>query len=411
VLANGIRLVVSEQHAVPMVIVDVAIDAGSRLDPPGKEGLANLTADLLTEGTFRRSAREVSDAVDFLGASLSSTGGVDYSSARLTVLRHDLETGLDLLADVLLRPSFPPGEVERRRDAILAAMKAEEDDPGAVARKLFLRTLFAGEPYGHPVEGWPESVRKLRRSDVQEFYRRWYVPSRAIVTVVGDVDAGEARAAVERYFGGWKGESPAPPPYPTVPKRAATTVVADRPLSQANIVLGHRGVARSNPDFYALSVMNYILGGGGFSSRLLNSIRTEAGLAYSVESFFTANKDPGSFQVVLQTKNVSAREAIVRARAEVERIRNEPVSEKELAEARQYLTGSFPLRLDTNAEIAAFLSQVEIYGLGEDYAERYAERIRAVTREDVQRVAQKYLHPDQLVLVVVGNSAETGIRP
>ncbi len=410
-LANGIRLLVSEQRAVPMVIVDVAIEAGSRLDPPGKEGLANLTADLLTEGTSKRSAREIRETVDFLGASLSSAGGVDYSSVRLTVLRKDLETGLDLLADVLRHPSFPAQEVERRRDAILAGMKADEDNPGAVASKAFLRALFAGEPYGHPAEGWPESVRKLRRADVRDFYRQWYVPARAIVTVVGDVDAQEAQLSVERYLGAWEGLAPPAPSYPQVAEPPAATVVIDKPVSQANIVLGHRGVERSNPDFYGLSVMNYILGGGGFSSRLLNSIRTEAGLAYSVASFFTVNRDPGSFQVVMQTKNATARAAIERARAEIERIRNELVSEEEIAEARQYLTGSFPLRLDTNAEIAGFLSQVEFYGLGEDYADQYARRIQAVTREEVRRVAQKYLHPDRLVLVVVGNSAETGIRP
>ena len=409
-LSNGVRVQISEQHEVPALIVDVLVDAGARLDPKGKEGLASLVADLLTEGAGQRGAQQISDTVDFIGARFSSSADMDYASLGLTVLRKDLDVGLGLLADSLLRPSFPAKEIERRRDAILARIKAEEDQPGRVAGKAFRRALFGDEPYGHPVEGWPESVARLSAADIRQFYRAWYRPDRTIITVVGDIDADAAIAELEQRLKGWAGESAASFVYPPFHAASAGTVVIDKPTSQANIVLGQRGVARDNPDFYALTVMNYILGGGTFSSRLFDTIRTKAGLAYSVTSLFTVNKDPGSFQVVMQTKSSSAREAIAKAREEIERIRNEPVSDNELRDAKKYLTGSFPLRFDTNLEIADFFSQVALYGLGDDYATTYADRISAVSEADVQRVAKQYLHPQDLILVVVGNSSETGIR-
>jgi len=191
----------------------------------------------------------------------------------------------------------------------------------------------------------------------------------------------------------------------------AETVTVDKPITQASIILGQRGVARDNPDYYALQVMNYILGGGGFSSRLLDNIRTKAGLAYSVASFFTVNKAAGSFQVVMQTKNASTEDAIQRACSEIGRIRAEPVSDDEVNDAKLYLTGSFPLKLDSNAKIAGFLAQVEFFNLGADYADTYMQRINAVTKADVQRVAQQYLHPEQMQLVVVSNLSEVHVPP
>jgi zinc protease len=187
------------------------------------------------------------------------------------------------------------------------------------------------------------------------------------------------------------------------------TVRISKPISQANILMGHRGIARDNPDYYAITVMNFILGGGGFTSRLLEDIRTKAGLAYSIGSAFVAMQFPGSFQVVMQTKNASAGDAVRRVCAEIDRIRTEPVSDEELAGAKQYLTGSFPLRLDTTSKIAGFLSQVEFFQLGPDYVDRYAERITAVSKDDVLRVAREHLHPQRINLVVVGDLTQATV--
>ncbi|MGE0518625.1 MAG: M16 family metallopeptidase [Candidatus Binatia bacterium] len=406
-LANGATLLVSEQRNLPLVLVRVVLDAGARRDPAGRSGVANLTAELLTEGTAKRSAEQIKEAIDFIGGSLSVGAEQDYALAALQVLRKDLDSGLELLADVLLHPAFKAEEVARRREAVLAAIRAEEDDPTSVAQKAFQRALYGDTPYGHPVEGTAETVARLARRDVQAFYGQYYGPSGAAVVVVGDISADEARQALDRVFGGWRGTSAPPFAYPPIPEHGAEKVRIERPVTQAAIVLGHLGIARDNPDYEAISVMNYILGGGGFSSRLMEAIRTKAGLAYSVGSAFAAGKSPGPFEIVMQTKNASVHDAIALAREEVAKLRSTPVSDGELQEAQRYLTGSFPLRLDSNAKIADFIAQCWFYDLGFDYADVYIQRVSAVTRDDVQRVAKQYLHPEQFIEVVV-TAAESG---
>jgi len=406
VLSNGVQLLVSEQHARPMVVVQIMLDAGARRDPKGKEGLAGLTADLLTEGTKTRNASQISEATDFIGASLGTGADMDFATLGITMLTKDLDTGLDLLSDVLLHPSFPETEVTRRREATLAGLQEEEDEPGRVANRRFLTLLFGDEPYGHPVAGSTASVAKLTRTDVLKFYQDNYGAENAIISVAGDVTADDMASRFEKTLAGWKAGSRGAFVYPPEHTHPSETTAIAKPLTQANIVLGERGIARNNPDYYAVTVMNFILGGGGFTSRLINSVRVEGGLAYSVASVYSVNKAPGSFQVIMQTKNASTAEAIQRTCAELDRIRTSPVSDEEIEGAKLYLTGSFPMRLDTNAKIAGFMAQVELFQLGDDYAATYASRINAITKEDVQRVAQKYLHPDNLDLVVVGNLNE-----
>lgn len=400
-LPNGATLLVSEQRNLPLVLIRVVLDAGSRRDPQGKGGLANLTADLLTEGTASRSAQQIKEQVDFIGASLGAGADQDYAIVSLQVLRKDLDTGLDLLADVLLRPAFRADELARRREATLASLRSDEDDPTTVAQKAFQRALFGDTPYGHPVDGTPETVVTLTRADVQRFYASYYRPAAAGIVVVGDISADEIRPALQRVLGSWDGTPPPPFVYPPFTPPAAKTVAIARPVTQAGIVLGALGIARDNPDYEKIAVMNYILGGGGFSSRLMDNIRTQAGLAYSVASFFAAGKSPGPFEIIMQTKNASVADAVARARQQVEEIRRAPVGDGELEEARKYLTGSFPLRLDSNAKIADFIAQCWFYGLGLDYADVYIQRVSAVTAEDVQRVAQQYLQPEQFIEVVV----------
>lgn len=408
-LPNGARLIVSEQHTLPLVAVEIFLDAGSRRDPQAQPGVAYLTADLLTQGTKTRSAQQISQTFDFIGASYRTAAETDYASISLRVLSKDLDTGLNVLLDLLLHPSFPDEEVSRRREAAVGQMDAEQDDPGKVAERAFLKAVFGDGPYGHPVNGTPEAVRKLTRADVVSFYTQHYQPEGAIITVVGDVSADDIRSRMETTLRDWKKGSATGFQYPPAPVPAARTITVDKPISQSNIVLGQLGVARDHPDYYALQVMNYILGGGGFSSRLLDNIRTKGGLAYSVASFFTPSKAPGSFQVVMQTKNASTTDSIERACSEIERIRREPVSDDELNDARLYLTGSFPLKLDSNAKVAAFLAQVELFNLGDDYADTYKQRIETVTKEDVQRVAQQHLHPGQMDLVVVTSASQVHV--
>jgi len=403
VLENGLVLLTSQQRALPMVSIELLIDAGSRFEPAQQAGLANLTAKLLTYGTRRRSAIEISETLDFIGASLTTGSGKDVASVSMTLLKKDLAAGLELLAEILTQSTFPQAEIERQKQAVIASIRAREEDPGAVAETKFTAALFPGSPYGRPVEGTEASVKRLERKNLQDFFAQHYRPNRTIISVVGDVAEDEIAQALNKAMKGWNKGALSGKPLVPAAIGAPQTVRVNKDLTQSNIVLGHEGVMRSNADYYAIQVMNYILGGGGFSSRAMDSIRNERGLAYSVYCYFRAEKSHGSFQFVMQTKNETALEAMRIAKEEIRRIREEPVSEQELSDAKNYLIGSFPLRLDTNRKVASFLSQVEYYQLGLDYPERYADLIGKVTREDVQRVAKQYLHPEKLITVVVGN--------
>ena len=408
VLGNGMILLTSEQRALPMVSIELLIDAGSRHDMPKQEGLANLTARLLTYGTQRRTALQISDTLDFIGAGLSAGCGEDLATVSMTVLKKDLATGLELLAEVLTLSTFPQEEIDRQKQSIIASIKAREENPGDIAQRRFAAALYPQSPYGRPVEGSEASVKGLEQQSLRAFYERYYRPNRTILSVVGDISHQEIARALNEAFRSWPKGEPATAPVAPSKIGTAETLRVNKELTQANIILGHEGVGRENPDYYAIQVMNYILGGGGFSSRTLDSIRNERGLAYSVYSYFSAEKGHGTFELVMQTKNETALEAIRIAKAEIRRMREELVTEQELSDAKDYLTGSFPLRFDTNRKVANFLAQVEYFQLGLDYPERYADFIKKVTREDVQHVAQKYLKPDTLITVIVANQKKIG---
>jgi zinc protease len=240
-----------------------------------------------------------------MGASLNSSSGRDTAALTLRILKKDLDKGMDLFMEVLTQPTFPEEEIRREIEKTLAAIQSEEDQPEQVAEKEFLKTLFMNSPYSHPVEGTKESIPKLTREGVIRFYRSYYHPNSAILTVVGDITGEEMKTILVPRLEKWPmGEIPKLP-FMTKFENEQKTVKLDRPITQANVILGHAGVNREDPDYYALTVMNYILGGGGFASRLMEEIRNKRGLAYSVASFFDAGKYPGSFQIALQTKNAS----------------------------------------------------------------------------------------------------------
>jgi zinc protease len=326
------------------------------------------------------------------------------------MLKDELDKGLDLFADVLTAPVFPQEEIRKEVSTTLAEIRAAEDDPEDVAEKAFMKSLFPQEPYGHPVEGTKESVDKLQREDLLTFYGEYYHPNNSILVVAGDMTMKELKDRLLSRLATWVRADMPQETFNRAHSAEAKTVKVDRNITQANVIIGQEGVSRENPDYYALSVLNYILGGGGFASRLTEDIRNKRGLAYAVESFFDPGRYPGSFQIVLQTKNATAREAIAICRKQLELIREKPVSDEELEDAKKYLIGSFPMRFDTQAKLVNFLSQVQYYRLGLDYPERYASIIRGITKEEILRVARKYLHPDKAILVIVGNLKEAGMQ-
>jgi len=411
VLENGMVLLLSEKHDIPMVTINVALRAGNAAVPADKPGLASITAALLTQGTERRTAQKISSEIDFIGGSLSTGGGDDFASAGLKVLKKDLRTGLDLLSDVLMHPVFEQKEIDRKVRSTLAEIQRQKEEPGVVASEAFEKLVYGDHPYGRTNDDVAAYLPKLTRQDILDFYRSRYSPSGTIIAVVGDVTEKEIIPLLDEYFNGWKRIEPAAETSVPVPVIDAVTVKKiDMNVVQASIDLGHIGISRENPDYYAVLIMNYILGGGGFSSRLMDNIRDNKGLAYGVHSAFSAQKETGHFSVSIQTKNESANEVIAETLKEIRRIQSEPVSDKELADAKAYLTGSFPLRMDTSAKIAALLTSIEIYHLGLDYPQKYSGLINSVTRGDIQRVAGKYLHPDKLVIVVVANQEKAKLK-
>jgi zinc protease len=410
VLPNQMVLLTSEDHSLPLVTMQLLMDGGSRRDPRGKEGLAYLTAKGLLLGTSRYTLTVFNESLDFMGASLTVSVDQDYARVGLRVLKKDLDKGFDLFMEALSDPTFPEEEIQRQTQKTLGALQSAEERPGEIARKAFQKTLFLDNPYGHPVEGTRDSLQRVTRQAISQFYKTYYHPNNAILAVVGDVTIEEVKARIipplsELPMGQIPDEH-----VRTTFTEGPRTVKIHRNITQANIILGHRGISRTNPDFYAVRVMNYILGGGGFGSRLMEEIRVKRGLAYSVVSYFDPGKYPGSFQIVLQTKNASAQEAIALLRQQMERIQGELVSLEELERAQKYLVGSFPFHLDTQAKLAGFITYAEYYGLGLDYPENHASLIRAVTREDVLRVARAYLHPQKAIVVVVANLKEAGME-
>ncbi|MFM8412215.1 MAG: M16 family metallopeptidase [Alphaproteobacteria bacterium] len=404
-LGNGLQLVLSTQASVPIVAISCLVDGGARLDPPGKEGLAELTGGLLSEGTKGRSSQDISKIVDSLGAHFSTGASQDWVEVGATVLARDFETGVDLVARSLREPTFPPEEFTRAKAETLGSIESSEDEPQAVAGRAFRKALFGSAPYGTPVDGSLDSVKKLSREDVLAYHAS-LDPSKTLCAIVGDVETARMKEVAGRLLGAWQPQAkslPQPRPAEAPPARK---VIVDRPVAQASIVLGQIGVPRTDPDWFPIVVMNHVLGGGGFTSRLMKRIRTQGGLAYGVSSAFGATRLPGPFQVVLQTKVASAGEAASIVREELQRLHDEGATEEELAAAKDYLTGNFPMKLDSTAKIAGMLAQMQYFGLGDDYIDRYAERVRAVTLDDVRRASKAHLHPDALVQVVVGPKAE-----
>lgn len=406
---NGMTVLLLERKALPFITVSVSIRAGSVFDPEGLSGLGNITADLLTEGTKSRSAKEISEEIDFIGGSLGSTGGIDYASASLKVLSKDSDKGFDLLSDILTNPAFAEKEIERARSQIRSGIISKEDDPSTVTAEAFNKILFGSHPYALPADGSLESIDKIVRDDITGFYEKYYHPNNIIMAVVGDISKRELKKLLKRHFSSWKKQDISYPESPKAERLDNKRIeIMDKDISQANVQLGHLGIKRENPDFYAAYVMNYILGGGGFVSRLMTEIRDNRGLVYSVYSYFNPLKDPGPFKVGLQTKNGSAKEAIKESLSQIRAIKEKGVSEKELRDAKDYLIGSFPLKFTTNSKIASYLTYMEIYNLGLDYLDRFPKIIEALTVDDINKAARKLLDPENYLLVIVGNKEKIG---
>ena len=402
ILPNGLTLLHVERHFLPIITATLLVKASPLDESPEKAGLANLTAELLTEGTEKRKAVDISEEIEFIGASLGVSVDSDYTMLSLSVLKKDVEKGVEIFSDILLNPLFPAEEIKRKKELIKGSLRQSEEEPSFIAEKAFKKAVFGDLPYGRIASGSMETIDRITRDDIKGFHSAFYTPSNAILSVVGDINDSELKTLTEKFLSSWRPAEvkKSHPVHRTAGKKGI--IFIGRDLTQANIIIGHEGIRRGDSDYYAVSVMNYILGGGGFSSRLMQSVRDEMGLAYDIHSFFTPNKETGLFQVGVQTKNESAKAVISEVLRQIEKMRGGYVSDQELEDAKTYLTGSFPRRLETNKKTADFLVALEFYGLGLDYIEKYPVYIKSITKEEVRRVAMEYLDPEKLVIVIVG---------
>jgi zinc protease len=403
-LSNGIPVFLVERHKVPLVQALVVFRGGAAVDPQNRPGLANLTASLLDRGAGSRSALEISDIADYLGASLSAGAGWDSTTVGVNVPSARLEPGLALLADVVVSPTFPATEVERVRSELLTEMLQWRDDPEQLASVAFSKAVFGGHPYSRDLQGDTASIQAITREEILRFHAERYVPGSAAIVVAGDAAAGSLLPLLEGTFGKWKAAAGAPaaaiPPARQAGKRRV--VLVDKPdAPQSQIVIGRVGPARSTPDFFPLIVTNTILG-GSFTSRLNHNLRETKGYTYGASSQFDFRLSTGPFvaEAAVQTDKTGA--ALTEFFKELEGIRSR-VPAEELARARNYTARRFPAAFETSGQLAGRIRDQFVYGLPEDYFNTYVARIEAVTAADVQRVARTWIDPAAMVIVIVGD--------
>jgi predicted Zn-dependent peptidase len=400
-LASGLRVRLVEYRRLPIVALNLVVDAGAVHDPAARPGLASFTAAMMTEGTRRRSATQVSDDVGFIGGSLGAGAGFDSASLSGSALSRHLDALLELFADVLLHPTFPPSDFARVKDQRIVALVQQRDQPGVVAAKAFAGLYWGGHPYGHWLLGTEESLGATKREDLEQFHARWWRPGRAELVVVGDVSEAELRAKLERALGAWKGDPPPRAPPPAPPPPTLRTVLIEKPAApQTFLMLGMPGLERASPDYVAAEVALQILGGGS-ASRLFRNLREEKGYTYGIYARGEARKLGGTTFVVGSVKADVTGKALEALLDEVRLLRETPPSDQELESAKNALVLSLPADFATAGGIAGKLAEEVVYGLPDDYWDRYVDEVEKVGAADVQRVARAYLDPARLTAVMV----------
>jgi predicted Zn-dependent peptidase len=410
-LSNGAKVILLEKHNVPLVQVNLVIGAGSVLDPEDAAGLASMTADLMDEGAGGLDALQLADEIDYLGASLSVRAGSHTTTVSLRTPRKHFDAALEIMADVALAPDFPEAELERKRIERLTALVQARDEARAIAAVIFDRTLFGDEhPYGRSSD--EASLRSFEVDDLKDFHETYFRPNNAFFVVVGDISMGEAHSKLEELFGDWqRGEIPIASWPEAEQVQARRVYLVDKPeAAQSEIRIGRIGVPRLTEDYYAITVMNTILG-GSFASRLNQNLREEHGYTYGAYSYFDYRPMPGPFQAGAAVQTAVTDASLAEFMKELNGIL-EPVSDDELTRAKNFVALRFPSRFQTVAGIAGQLAQLELYDLPDGYFNEYVERVLAVTKDDVQRVAREYIDPENMAIILVGDRAtiEEGVR-
>lgn len=404
-LANGLQVVVVPHHEQPAVSIRMLVRAGAAYDPPGKTGLARLMASLLDQGTNSRSAAQIADTIDYIGGALGTGVATDLAFVSALVMNDSLRLGLELVSDVTRSPAFEPAELDRQRQQALSSMRVSYEDPEYVANVVFDRLVYGFHPYGMPISGTPESVALITRDDIRAFHRRYFAPNNALLAIVGDVTGADAFAATEQVFGDWARQTVEVPQLPQPPAPTRRIVVVDKPDAvQTEIRVGHLGVPRKHGEYLALDLAVRILGGEG-SNRLHRVLRTERGLTYGAQADMDTFQASGDIVAETDTRSEATGEVLRLIVEEFVKLQRDRPFPRELGDAQAYLTGSFPLTIETPDAIATQVLNQLFYELPLQELQTYRERMNAVTVQDVARVARFYLRPDRLSIVLVGNVA------
>ncbi|HJR09420.1 MAG TPA: pitrilysin family protein [Pyrinomonadaceae bacterium] len=406
VLANGLRVVFVENTRLPFVTYRLAFRTGDAHDPPALPGLTDILTGMLNEGTQTRTSRQIADAVARIGATLGAGASSDNTTIAASALSQFNDEILELMADITLRPSFPEDELELTKQNALQNLIAQRGQPSFLANEQLSRVIYGEHPYS-VISATPESIAAMSRDDLVRFHRRRLIPNNAVLVVGGDIRREAALARIEELFGAWQQGEAEATEFPAPPARERRAIyLVDRPGSaQSNIVIANLGLTRTDPDYFPALVMHTILGANA-SSRIFMNLREDKGYTYGAYTSLDTRRSAGTFRATAEVRTPVTGASLKEFFYELERIRDEVVTEKELRDAQSYLTGIFPIRLETLDGLIDQLIQIKMHDLPDDYLQTYRERVSAVTREEVQRVARRFVTPDRAVIVIVGDADE-----
>ena len=404
-LKNGLQVIAVSHHEQPAVTLHLIVRAGGSQDPIEKPGVAAFMAGLLDQGTTTKSAEQIANTIDSIGGVIGSGSTSDLSSITAAVMKDSFGVALDLVSDIARNPAFSTEEIERQRKQILSGLQVSYEDPEYLAGVVFDRLVYGFHPYGKPDSGTPGSIAAITRDDLVKFHKAWFSANNAILAIVGDVTADEAFAGAERAFSSWtRAEQPDIKPVDP-PPATRRVVIVDRPGAvQTEIRAGNIGLPRKHPDYIALNLALRILGGEG-GNRLHRVLRSERGLTYGASAELHALKDTGNIVAETDTRSETTAETLRLLVDELARLQRNRVSDGELREAQRYITGSFPLTVETPGAIARQIINAVLFGLDLQELQTFRERVNSVTVDDIQRVSQKYLQPDRLSIVLVGDAS------
>ncbi|OLD57244.1 MAG: hypothetical protein AUI64_00855 [Acidobacteria bacterium 13_1_40CM_2_64_6] len=404
-LPNGLQVVAVLHHEQPVVNMRLLIRAGASFDPKNKLGLAHMAASLLDQGTKTRSASELNDEIDFIGGAMGAGAGTDLTFVNMIVMKDSFEKGMRMLSEMARQPGFAQAEIDRQKQQTLSGLQVSLQDPEYVANSVFDRLVYGFHPYGLPETGTPETVSSITRDDLVAFHQKYFAPNNAILAIVGDVTADEAFTTAKKVFTDWDKRELQTQKFIDPPDPTRRVIVVNKPDAvQTEVRVGHIGIPRKHPDYMAVNLAIRILGGEG-SNRLHQVLRTQRGLTYGAQANMDTLKETGDFEAETNTRSEATGEVLRLIVDEFWRIQRERVSEYELADAKAYLTGSFPLTIETPESIAMQVVNVLFYGLPLEQLQTFRERVNAVSVDDIQRVAREFLRPDRLSVVLVGNAS------